>query len=193
MALIKCPECGKEISDKASACPNCGCPASAMNATGAISSDAEKYGIVVCRKCGYSIPSNHKYCDNCGELLDRNLNIIRDDSGEFDNISRQENQYLQDILGIGENVRAIARGTLNSNVGLLICTNLRILFLSKGYVYGGAHKEINLKSVTSIYQQNKLFFSAICIEAGTSRITILNVNKGIGQSFVRVVNELLYR
>lgn len=24
MALIKCPECGKEISDKASSCPNCG-------------------------------------------------------------------------------------------------------------------------------------------------------------------------
>lgn len=26
MALIKCPECGKEISDKAAACPNCGMP-----------------------------------------------------------------------------------------------------------------------------------------------------------------------
>ena len=26
MALIKCPECGKEISDKAMSCPNCGCP-----------------------------------------------------------------------------------------------------------------------------------------------------------------------
>lgn len=26
MALIKCPECGKEISDKASSCPSCGCP-----------------------------------------------------------------------------------------------------------------------------------------------------------------------
>lgn len=24
--LIKCPECGKEISDKALSCPNCGCP-----------------------------------------------------------------------------------------------------------------------------------------------------------------------
>ena len=24
MALIKCSECGKEISDKATACPNCG-------------------------------------------------------------------------------------------------------------------------------------------------------------------------
>ena len=28
MALIKCIECGKEISDKASTCPNCGCPVS---------------------------------------------------------------------------------------------------------------------------------------------------------------------
>jgi len=26
MALIICPECGKEISDKAGSCPNCGCP-----------------------------------------------------------------------------------------------------------------------------------------------------------------------
>lgn len=26
MALIICPECGKEFSDKAAACPNCGCP-----------------------------------------------------------------------------------------------------------------------------------------------------------------------
>lgn len=26
MALIKCAECGKEVSDKAAACPNCGAP-----------------------------------------------------------------------------------------------------------------------------------------------------------------------
>ena len=26
MALIKCPECGKEVSDNASSCPNCGFP-----------------------------------------------------------------------------------------------------------------------------------------------------------------------
>ncbi len=24
MALVKCPECGKEVSDTANACPNCG-------------------------------------------------------------------------------------------------------------------------------------------------------------------------
>ncbi|MCI2068580.1 MAG: zinc ribbon domain-containing protein [Bacilli bacterium] len=31
MAIIKCPECGKEISDKAKACPNCGYPISSAN------------------------------------------------------------------------------------------------------------------------------------------------------------------
>lgn len=31
MALINCPECGKEISDKAANCPNCGCPIAEKN------------------------------------------------------------------------------------------------------------------------------------------------------------------
>lgn len=26
MALIQCPECGKQVSDKADKCPECGCP-----------------------------------------------------------------------------------------------------------------------------------------------------------------------
>ena len=30
MALISCPECGKEISDKAPSCPSCGVPIAAQ-------------------------------------------------------------------------------------------------------------------------------------------------------------------
>ena len=37
MALLACSECGKEISDKASACPNCGAPLSASKETSPIS------------------------------------------------------------------------------------------------------------------------------------------------------------
>lgn len=36
MALIKCVECGKEISDRASICPNCGCPISEMTTSGVV-------------------------------------------------------------------------------------------------------------------------------------------------------------
>ena len=43
MALISCPECGKEISDKAIACPNCGNP---MN------QQAQQEEYLCCPKCG---------------------------------------------------------------------------------------------------------------------------------------------
>jgi uncharacterized OB-fold protein len=33
MALIKCSECGKEVSEKAAACPSCGNPISASNSS----------------------------------------------------------------------------------------------------------------------------------------------------------------
>lgn len=50
MALIKCPECGKEISDKASACPNCG-----------ITMNDIKVGILIQRwqEVGYLKKLNH--------------------------------------------------------------------------------------------------------------------------------------
>ena len=43
MALIICPECKKQISDKAAACPNCGLPAAyfhAASATATTNADA---------------------------------------------------------------------------------------------------------------------------------------------------------
>lgn len=36
MALINCMECGREISDKATTCPFCGCPISEMSTVGVV-------------------------------------------------------------------------------------------------------------------------------------------------------------
>lgn len=57
MALINCPECDKEISDKALSCPNCGCPIAMQTETKpslpAMLWDAEEDGFisVKCPKC----------------------------------------------------------------------------------------------------------------------------------------------
>lgn len=51
MALIKCTECGHEVSDRASACPNCGCPIEKIN---------------YCVECGQPIPEGVNVCPNCG-------------------------------------------------------------------------------------------------------------------------------
>ena len=48
MALTKCPDCGKEISDQAPACPNCGRPqATQPHQTGATSSFKHKEVVTI--------------------------------------------------------------------------------------------------------------------------------------------------
>ena len=51
MALIKCEECGHNISDKAIFCPNCGCPIDKK---------------VICKECGYEMSTKDIACPNCG-------------------------------------------------------------------------------------------------------------------------------
>lgn len=60
MALIKCSECGKEISDKSKTCIHCGCPIE------------KEY---TCSECGQPIKINDKKCLNCGNpLKEKNTN-----------------------------------------------------------------------------------------------------------------------
>jgi len=54
MALVKCKECGHSVSDKASICPNCGCP-------------VEKE--LVCSECGLALSSTDRICPNCGNPI----------------------------------------------------------------------------------------------------------------------------
>lgn len=49
MSLIKCRECGKEISDQADRCPNCGCPVEQKRYTTSFSG---KKVVIKCPKCG---------------------------------------------------------------------------------------------------------------------------------------------
>ena len=46
MALISCPECGKEISDKAISCPNCGCPIKVIETQIAVKASRDFIGMV---------------------------------------------------------------------------------------------------------------------------------------------------
>lgn len=52
MAMINCPECGKEVSDKAATCPNCG--ASINPTQQSININMNSGASVKCPKCGSS-------------------------------------------------------------------------------------------------------------------------------------------
>lgn len=67
MAMINCPECGREVSDKASSCPNCGTP---------INKGEKKF----CLHCGGQIDKECIICPKCGkqvgEIVNNDKNII---------------------------------------------------------------------------------------------------------------------
>lgn len=72
MALMNCPECGKEISDKAASCPNCGCP---MRNIPRELSDDEKPEMFDCFECGKPLPVGIDKCVYCGKVYDMNKMI----------------------------------------------------------------------------------------------------------------------
>lgn len=51
MAIIRCPECGHQISDKAPICPSCGVEIAGK--------------ITKCKQCGTVYFNDNKYCPNC--------------------------------------------------------------------------------------------------------------------------------
>lgn len=59
MALIKCEECRKDISDKAKQCPYCG---------------YVKKIKIICNECGSENEQNSKICSNCGCPITRKHN-----------------------------------------------------------------------------------------------------------------------
>lgn len=75
MALIKCPECEKEISDKANACPNCGCPSDIIEEKIKLQKieDAKPKMVKACSCCGgiiwnkNTIGYQENYCLECNE------------------------------------------------------------------------------------------------------------------------------
>ncbi len=70
MALIKCPECGKEFSDRASACPNCSCPTKdILQDLQNAAVESEKLKQIICPRCGSSVKADGDYCDNCGRRI----------------------------------------------------------------------------------------------------------------------------
>lgn len=70
MALIKCPECGKEISDLAVSCPNCGFPLENLKK---LKKTEEK---IECPYCNSTDIDDEGYCNECGMKVSDKSDIV---------------------------------------------------------------------------------------------------------------------
>ena len=79
--LIRCSECGHDVSDKAASCPNCGAPVEVPQKEKKITCYYEHF--MVCPKCGFAVGGvsynindcEEGYCGVCGctDLIDTGI------------------------------------------------------------------------------------------------------------------------
>lgn len=91
MSLIKCPECGKEISDKATVCIHCGYPIKEETDKINIEQNTKKIFVYMCMssECSNPFKEFDKYqgatclCPDCGEPMDYYETEIIDNNTEL--------------------------------------------------------------------------------------------------------------
>ena len=85
MALITCPECGKEISDQAPACIHCGYPLPPKGPELLSPDEPNRFSVVLTAKCNY--PENRR----------RTIRVLIDELG----ISKTEAEAYMDNTELG--------------------------------------------------------------------------------------------
>lgn len=71
--LIKCPECGKDVSDRAPSCIHCGYPLQSAPRKIATASTPVQRTLPAkhCTKCGSIYPADDITCPSCGQVESR--------------------------------------------------------------------------------------------------------------------------
>ena len=83
MAMILCPECGKDISDRAVTCPHCGFPIGSLHGDDTVNSNSagndhahdsinpktNPADTIKCRVCGSTMAKGQRICKTCGSII----------------------------------------------------------------------------------------------------------------------------
>lgn len=103
--------------------------------------------------------------------------------------TKKEIRTLPDILSDDETIKYATSGFLEANTVLMVCTNIRILFLDKGLVYGVKSTEIPLDMVNSVNYSKKIVVGNISIVNGAKTTLIEQVNKDTAPKMVDAIKQ----
>ena len=73
MSLIKCPECGNEISTNAKSCPKCGCEVTVCPDCGAVYAGKTE----ICKNCGYKFKTADQTSDKDDKVLKKAEQFVK--------------------------------------------------------------------------------------------------------------------
>jgi hypothetical protein len=97
-------------------------------------------------------------------------------------LSRKEVKELPKILFDDERIEQIAQGIYNKNIGLLVATNKRIIFIDKS-IFGLKIEDFPLDKITSIREELGMLTGKITIFSSGNKAVIKSVEKTQARAF----------
>lgn len=179
MALIKCGECGKEISDKAKVCPHCGF----------------KNNLITCPECKKAFEKNVKICPNCGYEIKKENKEIKNNF----NVGIMIWLIICVIACFGMAflnyyARSEVSGLIIPYLAIILGISYIVLIISKNkinlYVLLGINIIVLLCSLTII----GLFIGKLNIACAiiNSIITLLVVRKSLNNAKLNLLSIIIY-
>lgn len=170
MALIKCTECGKEVSDKAAVCPNCGFPISEMQKENIQTfDDVFKANAIM----GAISPGAIKKARSI--------------------ITKNENVFFASVLNVSTSPVSGKLGgsftTKGKTSGVFVVTDKRVLFVNS--VMGiGDSKQIAIENIESVDHKNSLMNCPVRIK-GITEMFVVDCNKETQGKILSALNRIL--
>lgn len=106
--------------------------------------------------------------------------------------TQKEIRALPEILDQDESVKALTSGLVNGKTWLAVCTDRRLLFLNRGFLWGTQQAQMPLDRVQSIDHEFTIFFGSISVFDGINVFTLTMVLKPSILPFVKTVEEMMY-
>lgn len=101
--------------------------------------------------------------------------------------TRRELKELPKVLEEHEEILYMIPGAWQKNSWLIVCTNERVIFLDKGYIYRFNMKEIPIDRINSVESKRGLIFGQINMWDGANETIITQCLKADVQKFASAV------
>lgn len=103
----------------------------------------------------------------------------------------KEVRSLPQILEDNERILAITSGFVDKNTWLLVCTDRRVIFLDRGWLYGIKQIQMPLNRINSIDHEIGIAFGTISIWDGATRMTVGTILRSKVHYFVKVAKRAI--
>lgn len=110
--------------------------------------------------------------------------------GKFNSFfTRKEIKHLPEVMRDGEEILFMTSGITDGNTWLVTATNLRLLFLDKGMIYGLKQIEYPYEKISTIAHKTGLMFGEIVIGTSSGDVKIETISKADVPKMTEIISN----